>query len=177
MMLEGEEVRLRAVEPEDAERLCLWENDSALWRVSGTTEPFSLAKIRAFCDLQREGDIFRTGDLRLMMDARNEAGEWQTVGAVDLFEFDALAQRAGVGILVYPDEMRGRGYAAEALGILCRYARGYLRLHQLWCNVGAGNAASLRLFRSAGFEPVGLKKEWQWTGEGFEDEWMLQKIL
>ena len=56
-------------------------------------------------------------------------------------------------------------------------ARTVLGLHQLWCNVGADNTASLALFRRAGFAETGRKREWQWTPDGFRDEIMMQKIL
>ena len=52
-----------------------------------------------------------------------------------------------------------------------------LRAHQLWCNVGADNEASLRLFRSAGFTEIGVKRDWLWRPDGYHDEVMLQKML
>ena len=104
-------------------------------------------------------------------------GAFRTAGCIDLFEYDPLNRRAGIGILIYGAENRRKGYAREALGILCRYAREQLRLHQLWCTVGAGNAASLALFRQAGFVETGVRRDWLWSPEGFRDEILLQKIL
>lgn len=104
-------------------------------------------------------------------------GAFRTAGCIDLFEYDPLNRRAGIGILIYGAENRRKGYAREALGILCRYAREQLRLHQLWCTVGAGNAASLALFRQAGFVETGVRRDWLWSTEGFRDEILLQKIL
>ena len=205
MRLQGRIVALRAVEPRDVERLYEWENDVRLWAVSGTTEPFSRAQMERFVARQMEGaDLLRTGQLRLMIDVRqadglsradgaaeNENGSmsgnvsggvsggggFRTVGAVDLFEYDPLNGRAGLGILIYGEENRRRGYASDTLEILCRYAREQLRLHQLWCTVGAGNAASLALFRQAGFVETGVRRDWLWSPEGFRDEILLQKIL
>ena len=54
MMLSGGAVRLRAVEPEDAELLYEWENDPAVWAVSGTTEPFSREQIQRFIERQAD---------------------------------------------------------------------------------------------------------------------------
>lgn len=99
------------------------------------------------------------------------------VGALDLFEFDPQHRRAGIGILIHDPAHRGKGFAADALDVVCRYARTVLGLHQLWCNVGADNTASLALFRRAGFAETGRKREWQWTPDGFRDEIMMQKIL
>lgn len=99
------------------------------------------------------------------------------VGAIDLFEFDPQHRRAGIGILIHDPAQRGKGFAADALQIVCGYAHRVLGLHQLWCNVGADNQESLALFRRAGFTMSGIKREWQWSPDGFRDEIMMQKIL
>lgn len=104
-------------------------------------------------------------------------GGVETVGAVDLFDYDPIHRRAGVGILIYGAGHRRRGYARGAIDILCRYARERLNLHQLWCTVGADNRASRELFRQAGFVESGTRRDWRWTPAGFEDEIFLQKIL
>lgn len=171
-MLAGDKCSLRAVEPRDAGLLYRWENDPALWDVSGTTEPFSRRSIEEFIVRQQEG-IFRCGELRLMIDDERGA----TIGAIDLFDFEPLHGRAGVGILIYDDARRGQGYAAEALELVGEYARRTLGLRQLWCNVLAGNDPSLKLFRRAGFREIGVKKEWIRTETGYADEIMFQKML
>ncbi len=172
MKLEGRLVRLRAVEPDDAERLYMWENDPAVWEVSGTLAPFSRHDFARFVEEQR-ADIYRTGQQRLMIDTA--AGE--TVGTVDLFEFDARNRRAGIGILIYDPQHRNRGYASEALRLVAAYARETLDLHQLWCTVGACNGASLALFRKAGYKTTGIRREWNLTPRGYEDELLLQLPL
>ena len=172
MMLRGHICSLRAVEPQDLELLCRWENDPSLWTVSGTIEPFSHYSIEQFIQEQQAG-IYLCGQLRLMID--DTAGE--TIGAIDLFDFEPQHERAGVGILVYDPAQRGKGYGAEALALLEEYARTVLRLRQLWCNVLADNVPSLTLFERAGFRRVGVKKEWIRTPEGYKDEVLLQKLL
>lgn len=184
--IEGKTVRLRAVEPEDLEVLYRWENDPAVWSVSGTTEPFSLHQMRRFIAEQQAADIFRTGQLRLMIEAPAESREcagkpsarsWRPVGAVDLFEFDPLHRRAGIGILIHADADRQHGLASDALATLCRYGRDTLHLHLLWCHVGTENEASLRLFRGAGFIEAGTLHDWQWRADGYHDEVVMQKLL
>ena len=69
MNLEGRIVRLRAVEPADAEMLYDWENDTSVWSVSGTTEPFSRAQMEAFVAAQQQGDLFRTVQSWLIAEA------------------------------------------------------------------------------------------------------------
>lgn len=150
-----------------------WENDPALWPVSGTMAPFSRHTLRQFIEGQGF-DIFQTRQQRLMIDTLTDG---ITVGAIDLFEYDPIARRAGVGILIYGTDQRGKGYAADAVETVSRYGRETLHLHQLWCNVCADNDKSLRLFKGAGFIETGRKRDWQATGTGYCDEILMQKIV
>ena len=175
MNIEGRTIRLRAVEPGDVDLMYEWENDCDIWPVSGTTEPFSRHQLERF--VERHQDIVGVlcdGQLRLIIETLLSS---KPVGAIDLFEYDPIHRRAGIGILIYEQSDLGRGYASDAVETLCRYAHDTLRAHQLWCNVGADNEASLRLFRSAGFTQIGVKRDWLWRPDGYHDEVMLQKIF
>ena len=172
MSLEGELTRLRALEAEDVDLLYVWENDPAVWGVSGTLAPFSRHTLRRFLDEQRF-DLYAARQLRLVV----ETLDGRAVGLVDLFEFEPVYLRAGIGILIHGAGDRGRGFASDALDVLCRYARQVLGLHQLWCSVAPDNAASLTLFRRAGFVECGRKREWRRTPDGWADELLLQKIF
>ncbi len=171
MNIEGNLCRLRALEPEDLDAMYGWENDTDSWRVSGTVAPFSRHVLSRLID-EQQFDIYATRQMRLVIESRN--GE--AVGAVDLFEFDPQNLRAGVGIIVAPPH-RKQGFALDALQTVERYVRDVLRMHQLWCSVGADNEASLALFRKAGYTECGRRKEWILTSTGAIDEVLMQKIL
>lgn len=173
MLFEGKLCRLRAVEPSDVDVMYVWENDAEMWRVSSSTAPCSHRALVELVDSMRY-DIYAARQLRLIIE-KSECGE--AVGAVDLYDFDPQNLNAGVGILVYPESQRGKGYASEAIEMVERYAREVLHLHQLWCCVGAENMASVALFEGAGFERIGVKREWRRTANGYEDEIMFQKII
>jgi diamine N-acetyltransferase len=170
--IEGTICRLRALEPEDIEPMYGWENDTEVWRVSGSVAPFSRNVLRRLID-EQQFDIYATRQMRLVIEC---ATSGQAVGAVDLFEFDPQHRRAGVGIIISP-EYRRKGYAIDALRVLERYATEVLRLHQLWCSVGANNVASRRLFLRAGYSECGVRREWILTPDGAEDEILFQKII
>ena len=172
MSLEGELTRLRALEAEDVDLFYVWENDPAVWGVSGTLAPFSRHTLRRFLDEQRF-DLYAARQLRLVV----ETLDGRAVGLVDLFEFEPVDLRAGIGILIHGAGDRGRGFASDALDVLCRYARQVLGLHQLWCSVAPDNAASLALFRRAGFVECGRRRQWRRTPDGWADELLLQKIF
>ena len=171
-ILENSSVILRALEPEDLEILYSWENDPSVWHLSGTLVPFSRYLLKQYLENARK-DIFELKQLRLVIERREGN---RAVGAIDLFEYDPHHHRAGIGILIAHRSDRGKGYAREALEALMDYSFNVLKLHQLWCNIGAGNEESLKLFRKAGFLEVGEKKGWLFNGEAYESEWMLQCI-
>lgn len=171
--LEGKTIRLRAVEPGDIPLMYEWENDPDIWSVSGTTSPFSQHALEKFIENQQFG-IHETHQLRLIIETLLSH---KPVGMLDLYDYDLLNGRAGVGILIHPYEERGRGYATDALETLYDYARKTLRLHQLWCEIGADNEASLALFRRAGFTQTGIKRQWENKGYKFLDIIFMQKIL
>ncbi|MBQ5719871.1 MAG: GNAT family N-acetyltransferase [Alistipes sp.] len=171
MNIEGNLCRLRALEPEDLDAMYGWENDTDSWRVSGTVAPFSRHVLSRLID-EQQFDIYATRQMRLVI----ESFDGSAVGAVDMFEFDPQNLRAGVGIIIAP-LYRKQGFALDALQTLERYVRDVLRMHQLWCSVGADNEASLVLFRKAGYTECGRRKEWLLTSTGAIDEVLMQKIL
>ncbi len=172
MLLHGQNIHLRALEPSDVEAMYRWENDTAVWGVSGTVAPFSREILRAFIE-QQQYDIWRTHQLRLVI-ALNE--DDHAVGAVDLFDFDPLNRRAGVGVLVADGE-RGCGYASEALALLVEYARDVLMLNQLYCDIDTDNVACRALFAGCQFEECGVRRRWRLTADGWRDVVMMQRLF
>ena len=146
---------LRALEDSDLDFLFALENDPAIWAVSDTLAPVSHHALRQYL-LHATADFYETRQLRLIICA---ADNGRPVGTLDLFQFEPLHQRAGVGITIVAAERR-RGYARAALAKLLPYARLTLRLHQLFCTIAADNRASLALFRAAGFRRVGIRHQW-----------------
>jgi len=165
-------VFLRALDDSDLEFLYALENDPAIWGVSDTLAPVSRHALKQY--LAHAGaDFFEVRQLRLVICATADS---RPVGTLDLFGFEPLHQRAGVGITVLASARR-HGFARAALALLLPYARQTLRLHQLFCTVAADNTASLRLFRQAGFQRVGVRREWLRQENFWQDAVELQCLL
>jgi diamine N-acetyltransferase len=172
-MISSDNLQLRALEPEDIDLLYAWENDTRVWHLSNTLTPFSRFALEQYV-LNAGHDIFADKQLRLMIDL-STGDEKRCIGCVDLFDFDPVHARAGIGIMIISEE-RGKGYASEALDLVIDYAFGHLNLHQLYSNVIADNNASLELFKKKHFEVIGVKKEWLRRKDSWADEYILQKI-
>ncbi|MDO7875404.1 GNAT family N-acetyltransferase [Hymenobacter sp. ASUV-10] len=161
-------IRLRALEPDDLDFLYALENDPGIWGVSDTLVPVSRHALREYL-AHATADFYVVRQLRLVVITENDG---RAVGVADLFDFDPLHQRAGVGITILGTE-REQGYARQALELLKQHARQVLRLHQLYATVGVDNQASLQLFRQLGFREVGTRQQWLRTAAGWLDavEW------
>lgn len=170
--LKGKQIYLRALEPEDLEFIHLIENDETIWEISNTITPYSKYVIRQYLENVHK-DIFEVKQLRLAIVNSKHI----TLGLIDLYDFDFKNKRAGVGIIVKDFDQRQKGYGFEALTLLMQYCEVHLNLHQLYCNISEENEVSLKLFKSQGFEIIGLKKDWNYINHVFKNEYQLQKIL
>jgi diamine N-acetyltransferase len=171
-ILKAKKIQLRAIEPNDIDHIYKWENNTSIWNLSNTITPFSRFVIKQFID-NSHLDIFQSKQLRLMIDVINTN---ESVGTIDLFDFDPLHKRAGIGILIADKENRSKGYASEALDLLINYCFTILQLHQLYCNITTDNTESINLFTKKGFELVGVKRDWLVFDEGIKDESLYQLI-
>lgn len=167
-----EDIRLRAPEPEDLELLYNWENDNEYWIISNTIVPFSRFTLRRYLENSHK-NVFEAGQVRLMID---HTADKTTIGTIDIFDFDAFHNRAGIGILIANKEYRRKGCASMALTCLVNYCFKTLQLHQLYCNILESNCESIALFEKQGFTRVGVKKEWIKTSDGYADEIMFQLL-
>lgn len=168
----GKNIYLRAVEPEDLDLFYQWENDYDIWQYSRRVIPLSRFTLTKYMKTANE-DIFQTGQQRLIIVAKETDAP---VGAVDLFDFDPIESRAAIGILIYDETERQKGFATEAVRLLEAYAFGPLRLHQLYCDVAEDNDASIKLFSGLGYIHTCTKKEWLNDGYRWKDELLFQKI-
>jgi len=172
MFLIGDTISIRALEPSDAELLYKWENNQELWPVSFTQVPFSEFILEEFVASAHQ-DIYTNKQLRLMV-CLNYSNE--TIGIVDLFDFEPQHLRCGLGIYVH-ESFRGKGAAFDCIGLIKKYCFFTLRLKQVYVHVNNSNTASLALFEKSGFEKNGLKKCWVKIGiNTYEDVWFLQSI-
>jgi len=171
MLLTGENIYLRAIEPADADLLYQWENDETAWHLSNTITPFSRFVIDQYI-MDSQLDFYTTKQIRLMIDS---TADKKTVGSIDLFDFDPHHQRAGLGIMI-AKEFQNQQFASEALKLIIEYSFDLLDLHQLYCNILTDNEISLQLFKKQHFEIIGNKRQWIKINEQWKDEYLLQLI-
>lgn len=165
------DISLRALEPEDLDLLYQVENDVSLWSVGVTNKPYSRFALHEYI-ANASGDIYVDHQVRMMI--CNRVGD--TVGMVDLVNFNPQHRRAEVGIVIL-DEYRNQGYGLAAMRHVFRYAHATLHLHKLYALVGVNNLYSIRLFEGAGFTREGVLHEWLFDGDDYHDVIVYQRLL
>ena len=173
MFIQSQHIYLRALESFDLELLYVSENDSSVWKVSNTLTPFSKEILELYLHTAHQ-DLYTNKQLRLMICLNHSH---TPIGTIDLFEFEPMHLRVGVGVLIF-EEFRKKGYAYEAIELIKLYTKDTLLLNQLFCNISSSNTESISLFEKSGFQKCGTKKQWnQISRNQFEDELMYQLIF
>ena len=169
--LENKFIKLRALEPEDLDILYKWENDADLWKYGATVAPYSKFALKEYI-AGSQLDIFQSKQLRLMIVWKENN---EQAGTIDMYDFDLINLRAGIGILI-DTAYRRKQIGLQALELIKEYAFDFLFLKQLYAHIPKRNEISLRLFSKAGYSNTVCLKEWNKTSEGFDDVYVMQLI-
>ncbi|MDR9399949.1 MAG: GNAT family N-acetyltransferase [Psychroflexus sp.] len=170
-LLNNQHIQLRALEPEDLAFLKAIENNQIYWQYSDTIQPFSDYILNEYIKVAGQS-IVEAGQLRLLIaDKTNKL----KIGFVDLYDYNPRHARAGVAIIIHPDYQQ-RGYASQAINLICNYAFYELNLHQIYAGILSDNKASIKLFENAGFTCFGTKKDWVKINNQLKDELFYQKF-
>lgn len=192
--MERGEVRLRALEPEDVDRLYIWENDRDMWPFGGTRAPLSRHQLWEYAT-NYDANPFAAGQLRLIIElatapanalpqssqssqsSQNSQSSPIPCGVIDLYDIDPVNSRAMVGIMVAP-QWRSRGIATRALELVGEYCRDILGLATIASEVASDNLPSIRLFgEKAAYRQVGERPSWYRRGDSFVSALLFQKQL
>jgi len=165
------EIHLRALEPEDIDILEKVENDISYWNYSYQTEPLSIHTLKQFIAEQHR-DIFEVRQKRFVISDIQK----NVLGFIDLFDFEPIHRRAGVGLLIL-ESYRRKGVGKQALILLSSYAQNQLNIKTLFANIAIENAASIQLFQSLDYSKAGHKKDWNFYDGCFHDEYLYLKQL
>jgi RimJ/RimL family protein N-acetyltransferase len=153
--LEGDRVRLRRAEPEDADFLtALVTNDEVepfLAAVGARDRDEVLAEIRRSQETPAERGWF-------VVEAQTEGG-WQAAGALGFARSNRRSRIADLGGLAVHPAFRGRRLADEAARLLQRHLLLELGYHRLQLEVYGFNERAIHHAERAGFVREGVRRK------------------
>ena len=147
---QGKQIRLRAIEPSDAEHFVRWNLDSERARhLDFVWPPTSEASVRAWVEEQSkqklENDVFHW---------LIENQEGAPVGSISTHDCNPRYGTFSYGIDIPPEYQR-QGYASEAIQLVLKYYFEELRYQKVTVGIHANNPASIRLHEKLGFQHEG----------------------
>ena len=158
-MLEGKLVRLRAIEPGDAEPYYRWFNDQEVTRFLATRYPVSRAYEEAFI-ARRSTNDFSQG-LMLAIETKDGAN----IGNIGLHDPHPEHRTATLGIEIGEKEYWANGYGSDAIVTLLRFCFDEMNLNRVSLHVFEFNERALACYKKCGFQMEGRLRQ-QYYGEG-----------
>jgi len=149
MIIEGERVLLTHVEKDDSVIVFKWFNDEETldsivgFRPCFTSED-ALKWSSSASDFKTIKWIIRSKDSR------------EPLGFTGLYNIDFVNRNAESAIVIGEKHFRGKGLAKEALTLVSNFSFDYLNLKIIYALIISSNEASLRLYKSIGFEEQGI---------------------
>ncbi|GGS13976.1 MULTISPECIES: GNAT family N-acetyltransferase [Actinokineospora] len=153
MSLTGRLVRLRAMEPEDADTVWRWHNDPEVvtWLTGIYPEP--LAAIR-----KRWADRPANSFERTVFGIETIA-EGRLIGVIVLRDATPETARAELDVYIGEKDCWDGGYGTEALRLMCRFGFEFMRLHAIELSVVDENERARHVYRKIGFVEEGKLRE------------------
>jgi RimJ/RimL family protein N-acetyltransferase len=102
--------------------------------------------------------------------------EGRALGDIDLFHIEQRDRNAVVGLGIWCEEDRGKGYGTDALRAMLRWAFRHLNMHRIELSVEPENQRAVRVYEKLGFVREGLRREHHFDDGCFRDE-MIMGIL
>lgn len=160
-MLQGERVRLRALERGDLPTIVRWFNDPEVRRRLARVEPMSLAEEERWFDALLRATtevVFGIVD-----------GEGVLVGTCGLHRIDWRNRAAALGIVIADVAHRGRGLGSDTVRALLHHGFANLGLHRVELEVLADNRPAIRCYAGLGFTTEGVRKDARFLDGAFVD--------
>lgn len=165
-MIYGTQVRLRAVEREDAPRFVQWFNDPEVREHISLYRPLSLAQEEKWIEQQTEPDppnhVFAI-----------ETNDGVHIGVVGLHDINWKNRSAEFGIVIGEKGYWGQGYGTDATRTILNYAFGELNLHRIHLRVDADNPRAIRCYEKCDFQHEGTLRDVVFSNGNYKDQFVM----
>lgn len=155
-LFRGERVRLVALDPEaDAEAFARWSRDSEYLRLFDSIP----ARPESARQLARNLEAWLAPEATFLFTIRTLADD-RLIGLIEIEGIRWPHGEGGLSIGLGEREYWGRGYGAEALRLILRFAFGELNLHRVSLDVFEYNPRAIRAYEKAGFVVEGRARQY-----------------
>lgn len=160
-MLQGERVRLRAVEREDLRRLYELRRDVEL-----VTFTYGHWQPQPFEGFQKRYEKRLDDDEQSWFVVEADA---LVIGSIELHGHSRRDATAQLGIAIYDRAYLGKGYGREAIALLLEWAFRNQNYRRIWLDTTANNERAIRSYAACGFVEEGRLRKHYYHDGGYYD--------
>lgn len=171
-MILGERVRFRAMERADLPHFVRWLNDPEVRRGLSMFLPISTGHEEQWFEEQLKRPAYEQS---FALEAEID-GHWKLIGSVALFDFNWIARKAEIGIMIGEKAQWNKGYGGEAMRLILKHGFETLNLHRLYLKVFANNPRAIRSYEKVGFVLEGRLRDADFAEGGYVDDLIMSML-
>lgn len=165
MLLNGEKVRLRPLEPEDMKDLFFWANNP---EAVGEFDAFSISQWHEVEKWFKEPDTAH-GFTTLLIERKEDKAK---LGIVVHYFAHPVLRNIEIGFQIWDIKERNKGYATEALKLLVEYLFTTKNIQRIQATTHTQNIAAQKVLEKCGFTKEGRQRKSLFTKGEFQDTYI-----
>ena len=166
-MIEGRNVRIRAIEKTDIDEIMGWVNDPQVKENLLMRYPVSRYEEEKWIERALDDDGHRNKVFAL------ETKDGIYLGGIGLHRIDWENRNAEAGIVIGKREHWNKGYGTDAMMAILDFAFNQMNLHRVYLRVFEYNQRGVRSYQKCGFKKEGVLREDRYIGGEYRDTIMM----
>lgn len=165
-MIQGDRIRLRAMEREDLPQFVNWLNDPDVRQGLAAFLPLSMVREELWFEETLKHPVEQQP---LSMEANINA-IWKLIGSIGFHDIDWVSRKAEIGIMIGEKSLWNKGYGTEAMRLMLQHGFETLNLHRVYLKVFSNNPRAVRSYEKAGFVLEGKLREAHFVDGSYTDD-------
>ena len=151
--MEGNKVRIRAIEKTDIDEIMKWINDQEVMDNLLMRYPVSRYQEEKWIERTLDG----TSDRNKVFAVETKEGVY--LGGIGLHRISWENRNAEVGIVIGKKEYWNKGYGTDAMMTILDFAFNLMNLHRVYLRVYSFNERGIRSYEKSGFRKEGVMRD------------------
>lgn len=167
MIIRGDKIALRPMEPEEVTLIHAWANNSAVI-------PFWYGEKKTLTQIKTDWKPHyfsdnnpHSGRCFAILKGKNPVGK--PIGMINFNRIDRENRSVDIDMVIGHTKDWGQGYGTDALRTFVRYLFESFDLNRIWLGTYNYNKRAIRAYEKAGFKKEGVLREDAWVGCKYVD--------